>query len=180
MKPLVLAAAVLVTGMTGVIGVALTSPTTLSVQPPELLSDSARIDSFRVALEKHTQRESHAPALNCRTSQIKSGDLDQDGILDIAVQFDCAGQPTHDPDQGNGYTEIAVFTGEPFHRQLIGRLQRNEQDADLGRMRLVGIQNGRMELEMCRYVSGDKRCCPTRVTRERYAVSGHRFVASGP
>lgn len=180
MKPLVLVAAVLVTGLTGVIGVALTAPPPHSGQPAPPLSDSARIDSFRVALEDRTRRESRAPALDCLVSQTKFGDLDQDGIDDLAVQFDCAGERTDDPDQGNGYTEIAVFTGKPFHRLLIGRLQRNEQDPDLGRMRLVGIRNGRMELEMSRYVSGDKRCCPSRVTQEHYAVSGHRFVASGP
>lgn len=182
MKPLVLVAAVLVIGWTGVIGVALTSPsqTTPSTPSAESLSDSARIESFRASLEARSRRENNASSVSCHAMTPHTGDLDQDGLPDLAVQFDCTGPASHDPDQGNGYTEVAVFLGASPQRRLMGRLQRNEQDPDLGLLRLVGIRDGRLELEMRRYAPGDKRCCPSRLAFERYAVSGRRFVASSP
>jgi len=182
MKPLVLVAAVLVIGLTGVVGVALTSPSQAqpSPRPEEHLSDSARIEIFRATLEARSRRENNAPSVSCHALVPHTGDLDQDGLPDLAVQFDCTGPASHDSDQGNGYTEVAVFLGPSPQRRLMGRLQRNEQDPDLGLLRLVGIRDGRLELEMRRYAPGDKRCCPSRVSFERYAVSGRRFVASNP
>ena len=123
--------------------------------------DTAVIDKFiRSQESKGTGHEAEG------TRTVVKGDLNGDGVPDIAVLYTLEGQF-----KTNNYVQhLAVFV------RLKGRLVHAAHTPVGGKnyraIELTGIKNNVMEFKTTDYAEGDPRCCPSIEGTTRYVLTG--------